>query len=238
MTASTAAQTPVVRRSAIEARHEALGATFMSDTDRWPRHYGDPDGERAAARDRAGIAEIGPFEELLLRGPGAADIAARLRGGTIPDRPTAFRGVALETGGVTGELWALGPDEILLVGPASGWAERMAGTLASADVSAIDMTGARTSLRLAGPAAPAVLSELCRVDTTLRTMAPAALIQASLAGVRAFIARLDADGAPGYTMMVSRDEAAYVWDSLREIGEAHGLVAVGPDAVAVDGGTR
>jgi glycine cleavage system aminomethyltransferase T len=69
-------------------------------------------------------------------------------------------------------------------------------------------------------------------------MARGALIQAPLAGVRAFITRLDADGEPGYTMMVARDEAAYVWDALLEIGTAHGLVPVGPDAVAADGGTR
>lgn len=229
---------PVVRRSALESRHEALNATFTSDTDRWPRHYGDPDGERAAASNEAGLAEIGPFEEMLLRGPGAHDIGARLAGSTIGDDPTVIVGVALETGGVTGELWALGPDEVLLVGRAGGWAERMAGLFASADVSAIDMTGARTSLRLAGPAAPAVLAELCPADTTPRVMAVAAVIQAPLAGVRAFIARLDADGAPGYTLMVARDEAAYVWDAMREIGAAHGLRPVGPDAIATAGGTR
>jgi len=231
-------QTPVVRRSALESRHDVLGATYESDVDRWPRHYGDPDGERAAAGVAVGLAEIGPLEEILLRGPGAGDIAERLHGGALPTPPTLIRGVALETGGAVGELWTLAPDEILLVGPASGWARHAVGALASADVSAIDMTGARTSLRLAGPAAPAVLSELCPADTTPRSMADGALVQAPLAGVRAFIARLDADGHPGYTMMVARDEAAYVWDALREIGDGHGLVPVGPEAVAADGGTR
>ena len=57
------------------------------------------------------------------------------------------------------------------------------------------MTGARTSLRLAGPTAPAILAELCPDDTTPATMAPADLVQAPLAGVRAFIARQDARGA-------------------------------------------
>jgi aminomethyltransferase len=229
--------TTVVRRSALEGRHDALGATFLSDVDRWPHHYGDPDAERAAVTSGAGLAEVGPYGEVLLRGPGSADLVTRLTGGGTPvgGRPAV---VAATLGGSAGAAWCLGPDEILLVAAAGPWTDDLADHLSGADVSAMDMTGARTSLRLAGPAAPAILAELCPADTTPRSMARGALIQAPLAGVRAFITRLDADGEPGYTMMVARDEAAYVWDALLEIGTAHGLVPVGPDAVAADGGTR
>ncbi|CAN5462709.1 hypothetical protein BH20CHL7_BH20CHL7_08950 [soil metagenome] len=227
--------TVVVRRSALEARHEALGATFSSDVDRWPRHYGDADTERAAVTTGAGLAELGPYGEVLLRGPGSADLVTRLTGGAAPDQPSVVRATL---GGGAGAAWCLAPDEVLLVAAAGPWTDDLAEHLSGADVSALDMTGARTSLRLAGPAAPAILAELCATDTTPRSMADGALVQAPLAGVRAFITRLDADGAPGYTMMVARDEAAYVWDALREIGAAHGMVPVGPDAVAADGGTR
>mgnify|MGYP001462526129 CR=1 FL=1 len=63
-------------------------------------------------------------------------------------------------------------------------------------------------------------------------MAPADLLQAPLAGVRAFVAREDAGAQPGYTIMIARDEAAYVWDAICHVGASHGLIPVGPAAVA------
>ena len=102
------------------------------------------------------------------------------------------------------------------------------------DVSAIEMTGARATLRLVGPAAPAILAELCPADTTPTSLPEGALVQAPLAGPRAFLTRRDHGGWPGYTWMVARDEARYVWESVLHVGEHHGLVAVGPAAVGGD----
>jgi sarcosine oxidase subunit gamma len=230
MTTSGAAVTvPVVRRSALEARHEMLGATFASETERWPLQYGDAGAERAAVAAGAGLAELGPYGEVLLRGPGAADLTARLTAGLVPDRPTVVRATL---GDAAGAAWCLGPDEVLLIGPAGAWSEELATHLGGADASAIEMTGARTALRLVGPAAPAILAELCPADTTPATLAEGQLIQAPLAGPRAFIVRQDATGGlPGYTFLVARDEAAYVWDATLAIGSGHGLVPVGPGAV-------
>lgn len=224
----------VVRRSALEARHVALGATFASETDRWPTHYGDAAAERTAAVAAAGLAELGPYGELLLRGPGAADLASRLVGGALPTRPAVVRATL---GGTTGAAWCLGPDEILLVGPAGAWTDELADRLGGADASAIDMTGARTALRMAGPAAPAIMAELCTVDTTPPGLDEGELLQAPVGGPRAFIVRHDTrDGLPGYTFLVARDEARYVWDATLAIGAGHGLVPVGPAAVAAAAG--
>jgi heterotetrameric sarcosine oxidase gamma subunit len=228
-TSGAAVTVPVVRRSALDARHEALGATFASATERWPLHYGDPTGERAAVEAGAGVAELGPYGEVLLRGPGAADLTARLTAGAVPDRPAVVRATL---GGAVGSAWCLGPDEVLLVGPAGSWSEELATHLGGADASAIEMTGARTALRLVGPAAPAIMAELCPADTTPATLAQGQVIQAPLAGPRAFIVRHDGPGGlPGYTFLVARDEAAYVWDATLAIGDGHGLVPVGPAAV-------
>jgi sarcosine oxidase, subunit gamma len=228
----------VVRRSALEPDHAALGASFRSEDVRWPVDYGDPDGEGRAVAETAGLAELGPFDELLLRGPGAAEVAVRLTGaGVSPPPQPAVLPATLD--GAPGEAWFLGPDEVLLLGPLGTWLEALAARLGSADVSVIEMTGARTAMRLAGPAAPAVLAELCPVDTTPRAFAQGALMQAPLAGPRAFLTRRDHDARPGYTWLVARDEASYVWTSVLHIGAAHGLRPVGPAAVGADtGGTR
>lgn len=219
----------VIRRSALESRHAALGATFVSDVVRWPVWYADADVEARAIRSAAALAELGPFEELLLRGPGAVATAASVIGAALPERPGVVSDVALE--GTAGSAWSLAADELLLIGVIGGWAPLLAQRLADADVSTIEMTGARTILRIAGRSATAILEELCPVDTTLASMAEGDLIQAPLAGPRAFIARRDVAGQAGYTVMVARDEAAYVWDSILHIGAAHELVPVGPAAV-------
>lgn len=221
--------TVVVRRSALDARHEALGATFASDAERWPVHYGDPAAERTAVEGGAGLAELGPNGEVLLRGPGVADLTARLSAGADLSRPAVVRA---SLSGTIGAAWCLGPDEVLLIGPAGPWTDELATHLGGADTSAIEMTGARTALRLAGPAAPAIMAELCPADTTPATLTEGQLLQAPLAGPRAFIVRQDGvGGLPGYTFLVARDEAAYVWDATLAIGAAHGLVPVGPAAV-------
>jgi 4-methylaminobutanoate oxidase (formaldehyde-forming) len=229
----------VVRRSALEAGHTALGARWLADDVRWPIGYGASRAsgavEAGAVACGAGLAEIGPLDEWLLRGPGAVAAADAIAIGESP----LFVGRALvaDVDGETIALWLLGPDEVLLLAPLGGTAlARLVTRFATDDVSVIEMTGARTSLRLAGPAAPAILAELCPVDTTPTSMAPGDLVQAPLAGVRAFIAREDTavtahPSHPGYTIMIARDEAAYVWDAIREIGTAQGLVPVGPAAV-------
>ncbi len=220
----------VVRRSALEARHRARGARWIGEQALWPVGYGPPDrsGEDIAVAAGSGLAEIGPFDEWLVRGPGAIEaVAARLgsseRAGRVITSPTP--------GGT--EAWLLGPDEVLLLAPVdAGGAAPTILDPEPADLSVIEMTGSRTTLRLAGPTAPAILAELCPVDTTPRTMSQGDLIQAPLASVRAFIVRLDSGDLPGYTIMVARDEAAYVWDAFVDVGRAHGLTPVGPAAVA------
>lgn len=228
----------VVRRSALESRHAALGADWLSEATRWPTGYattGAADGPATGTADTsAGLAEIGPLEEWLLRGPGAVGALEAATGTTgLAGGPVAVGRVVAPTAIASAEAWVLGPDEVLLVAPspAPGLAAA-AEALAGPDVSVIEMTGARTTVRLAGPAAPAVLAELCPADTRPGTLPAGAVIQASVAAVRAFIARQDATSGTGYTLMIARDEAAYAWDAIVHVGTAHGLRVVGPSAIA------
>ena len=218
-----------VRRSAIESRHAALGARWIGDDVRWPAAY-DP--QTGGPGTPVRLAEIGPFEEWLLRGPGALEATNAL----LADDATAEVGrVAADAADASGadvEAWVLGPDEVLLLAPVGAASlAATAGSLASGEVSVIEMTGARTTVRIVGTAAPALLAELCPADTRPASFPEGGLIQAPVVAVRAFITRRDAGGEPGYTLMVARDEAAYVWDSILHIGEPHGLAVVGPDGV-------
>ena len=123
------------------------------------------------------------------RRPGR-DRSAR-RGGSCAGRARSRSPAGLATGVAAGDGRAIGaratlhgsagdglaprPGRGLLLGSVgrSALAAAAAGSV-SDDVSVIEMTGARTSLRLAGPAAPAILAELCPADTT-----PATWLQAT-----------------------------------------------------------
>jgi heterotetrameric sarcosine oxidase gamma subunit len=218
----------VVWRSALEARHAALGARWLADDVRWPASYESQDGGPGTG---ARLAEIGPLEEWLLRGPGALAVAAELAAGE-PGTQAVGRVVAIAP--VTGaDAWVLGPDEVLLVAPVGrSDLATIAAARASADVSVIEMTGARTTVRVVGNAAPDVLAELCPADTRPVSFPEGRLIQAPIAAVRAFVTRRDVAAEPGYTLMVARDEAAYVWDAIRHVGGPHGLGVVGPVDIA------
>jgi heterotetrameric sarcosine oxidase gamma subunit len=207
------ASSPPVRRSALEAIHAAAGARWLSDTQRWPVDYGEPAAEGATAGQAAGLAEIGPLDKLLVRGP---------------DAMTAVGAAAPDAG-----VWPLGPDEVLLLfAAAEGAADRILAALASADVSVVDVGSAWTVLRLAGPAAPALMTELAPVSVDPRTFAEGSIAQGSLVNVRAIVRRHDAAIGPGYTILVARDEAAYAWSAIVDLGRDHGLRVVGPAAVA------
>ena len=203
---------PPVRRSALEAEHARLGARWVADDARWPADYGDPAAEAAAAARTVGLAELGPLDTLLVRGPGAA---------------VAIRAASLDAG-----VWVLGPDEVLLLYRPAGDAQRsIEDALAGADVSLVDMSSAWTVLRLAGPGAPALLAELSPMPLGPDELADGAIAQGPLVNVRAVVRRHDAATGPGYTILVAREDAHYSWHTIFELGEGHGLRPVGPAAV-------
>ncbi len=67
MTSLTEVQ--VVRRSALEAAHLALGARWVAEHVHWPEGYGADDAAASmvAVAGGAGLAEIGPLWRLSLR---------------------------------------------------------------------------------------------------------------------------------------------------------------------------
>ena len=210
---------PPVRRSALEAEHARLGARWVADDARWPADYGDPTAEAATAARAVGLAELGPLDALLVRGPKAA---------------AAVGAADLDAG-----VWVLGPDEVLLLYRPAGDAQRtIEEALAGADVSLVEMSSAWTALRLAGPGAPALLTELSPMPLGPGDLPDGAIAQGPLVNVRAIVRRHDAAFGPGYTILAAREDAHYAWHAIAALGEGHGLAFVGPAAVARAPGDR
>ena len=216
---AVAGPSPAVRRSPLESARDALAA---------PR-----DGTRDAPQ--ATLAEIGPYDKLLVLGPGSAEtIEGLLRTGGPPPPQTIH--VATVSGRQV-EAWLIGPDETLLLleaaeAPGEGTAAELRGGIRDG-ASIVDVSSGWTVLQLSGPAAPAVLAELLTVDADPRSLAAGSLVQGPLAGVRSIVARREGPADPEYAILVARDYALYCWDALIEVGAAHGLggtsAAPGPE---------
>ncbi|NIP16909.1 MAG: hypothetical protein GWM87_01165, partial [Xanthomonadales bacterium] len=75
--------------SALHARHLALGAQFDTRGG-WlvPDSYPDAGEGRAVLREGAGLADISAKGKLVIRGEGAAEVAASVLG-AVPERPGA-----------------------------------------------------------------------------------------------------------------------------------------------------
>jgi heterotetrameric sarcosine oxidase gamma subunit len=124
-------------------------------------------------------------------------------------------------------VWGVAPDEALLLCEAG--ATDIHATLRGAGAAVSDVSAGLVELRLAGPRVRALLEELCTADLSEGACPAGSVVQAPMAGVRVILARLDgADGAPGFTLLVSRDVAEYLWGVLVASGARHRLAAAPP----------
>ncbi len=227
-----------IRRSALESVHARLGARWRSDTERWPVSYGDEAREARTLREGIGLAEPGPYEKLIVRGPSTL-VDLRWLG-------LAARAGSLEPARTIDGInaWVPADDEAILVratgvGAAPGRAptvtteslSEIAEKLRSAGPSVVDVSSAYTVFRMVGARVPELMQELCPVDLSARTVPDLRLVQAPIAGCRMVLARRDHGNLPGFVFLVVRDEAEYVWDVMVELGAAYGLRPVGATAI-------
>ena len=167
----------------------------------------------AAAVAPVVLAEVWPLDKLVVR---------------RNDDPGTV-GRVIEDGRLA--IWRLQPDESLVLFPPdehAGGERHLEGARSSVDVSS-----GSTLLRMAGPAARAVLAEVCPVDLSASAVPDRSIVQTMVANLRVVTARLDVAGEPAFVLLVARDEARYLWEALSEIGEAHGLVHGDPVTSAV-----
>ena len=150
------------------------------------------------------LSEVAPLDKVVARGIGSPETAGRI----------------VHEGAVA--IWNLDADEAL-VGSRPGEAAAATRAVAGARTT-VDVSSGFAALRLAGPAARALLEEVCPVDLSADAVPDRAIVQAAVANVRVILGRTDVRDQPAFTLLVARDEARYLWDALTDVGEPHGLV--------------
>ncbi|MCK6624887.1 MAG: hypothetical protein L6R45_06895 [Anaerolineae bacterium] len=92
---------------------------------------------------------------------------------------------------------------------------------------ATDYTHGKAVLRLAGAAAPDLLSKICGLDFHPTVFPSRRVAQTSAAKVKALIARYDQGQTPTYYLHVNRPLGQYFWEVAWDAGQEFGLTATG-----------
>ena len=90
-----------------------------------------------------------------------------------------------------------------------------------------DLTHGRSELRLAGPAAPELMSKVCGLDFDLGRFSDGDARQSSVARTRQLIVRGDVGGLPSYSLIGGRSLGAYLWDTLMQAGAEFAVAPLG-----------
>lgn len=201
----TAAAAPPVRRSPVVRDHERLAALMQVEAG-WqlPVSYGDDDAERAAVRDRVGLADITARGKVDVRGD--VDAAFSAAGDEVVARIASTWGMAFTPPG---------GEEILLPKLEAAVGPRAMVT---------DATHLFAGFALSGPFLADVIARTSGWDPA--GLPAAAATGAPIADVRAVMVRRDLE-VPVLEVYAATELARYVWETLHGVVTSLGGRAVG-----------
>lgn len=233
-----------VRLSPMHQRHLALGAKLM-DAGQWkrPEHYGDPQAEVRAVRERVGLIDVSTLGKLNVQGPDAVRLLEGVytnRFSNLPVGRIRYGVMCTEEGIVfdDGVVGRLSDDAYYLTTTTGGvntvyewltwwltsWGWR---------VHVANVTSSYAAVNLAGPGARDVLTRLTDLDLSNPAFPYMHLRQARVAGVPACLLRIGFVGEVGYEIHVSAAYGEHLWDSLMEAGAEFGIAPFGVEAQRV-----
>ncbi|MGA7269916.1 MAG: glycine cleavage T C-terminal barrel domain-containing protein, partial [Acidimicrobiia bacterium] len=233
-----------VRYSPMQAWHESHGARPLV-AGQWirPDHYGYPEAEVRAVRERVGIIDVSPLGKIDLRGgdvPRLLELVyvnkwsklgvGRVRYGVM----CAEDGVILDDG-VTGRL---GPDHYLMTTTSGGagrvwnWLDEWLQTgHPEWDVRITAVTDGYASMNVAGPRSRELVGRATDIDLDPDRFGYMEVRTGAVAGVEGcFVWRIGFTGELSYEIHVPANFGLWVWEQLMEKGADLGVVAFGVEA--------
>jgi aminomethyltransferase len=225
---------PTIHRTPLDERHTALGAR-MIDFAGWlmPVQYAGIIEEHRAVRERAGLFDLSHMGELFVEGPDAGIALAYAlvtNPPALPDGRAHYSMIVAPDGGIIDDLivYRLGPDRFLVVANASNarvvsdaLAERLDGHRAILD----DRSLATALVAIQGPRSVEIVRPLTDVD--LDALRYYAIVEGSVAGIPALVARTGYTGEDGFEVFVDTGHAVELWDAMMAAGAEHGLAPIG-----------
>jgi aminomethyltransferase len=222
------------RRTALHARHVALGAK-LADFGGYEMPIEYPGGgvlrEHEAVRQQVGLFDVSHLGKVAVRGPGAAGFVdaclTNALGRIAPGRAQYSLCCDDPSGGVVDDLivYLRGDDDVFLV-PNAANADEVARRLTAAAPDGVQVTNEHDAygvLAVQGPRADAVLERL-GLPAGLGYMSFA---DATWQGVPLTVCRTGYTGERGYELLPPADAAGAVWDAVLEQVRAEGGLPCG-----------
>lgn len=226
--------TAPLQRTPLYEAHRALGARLVPFAGyEMPVQYAGVVKEHQAVRERAGVFDVSHMGELRLRGPDALAVVSSLVTNSIEGLEIGrakYTVACNEEGTILDDLiiYRTGTDELLVVCNASN-RSKIAPIFARAAAGRcefVDESEETALIALQGPAATAIAKDLGASEAML-ALAPFALGEAELGGVRVTAARTGYTGEDGFELFVANADARRLWDALLEAGAPHGIAPAG-----------
>lgn len=226
--------TAPLKRTPLYEAHRALGARLVPFAGyEMPVQYAGVVKEHQAVRERAGLFDVSHMGELRLRGADALAVVSSLVTNAVEGLEIGrakYTVACNERGTILDDLiiYRVGTDDVLVVCNASNRA-KIAPHFASAAAGRcefVDETDETALIALQGPAAVAIAKDLGAPEAML-TLAPFALGEAELGGVRVTAARTGYTGEDGFELFVANADAPRLWAALLEAGASHGIAPAG-----------
>jgi sarcosine oxidase subunit alpha len=239
----------VHRHGAVHARHEALGARWMT-VGGWqrPEYYTRGDASRAqciadevrAVREGAGLIDVSTLGKIEVFGPDAGAFLDRVYTGSYASMKvgTTRYGLMLDEGGIVrddGVIARLADQHFYFTtttgGAAAVYRELLLwNTRWRMNCVFVNGTGHRAAFNLAGPAARELLQPLTDIDLSEEAFPYLGVRQGQVAGVPARVMRAGFVSALGFEIHVPYRSGVPVWDALMKAGAVRGLRAFGVEA--------
>ena len=231
--------TQALKRTALHAQHEALGANF-TDFGGWdmPLKYGSELAEHKAVRSTAGLFDLSHMGEVYLTGPEAGVALNTALAGNLSIMKVGKAKYSLilnAEGKIIDDLivYRLEEEEFLVVpnaGNAPVVAAELAARAADFDVVVDDASGRQSLIAVQGPNAEAIVSKLAADEATAQAVAELKYYAAAklvLGGIDVLLARTGYTGEDGFELIIENEDAAALWEKTVEAGKDHELVPCG-----------
>ena len=237
------------RRSPLHGRHAALGAVFMP-AGAWerPEYYAVPGKSRIdcihdevrRVRTKVAMIDVGTLGKIEVRGPQAAEFLNRVytaRIDLLKLGGTRYAIMCDESGVLADEgvIARLADDVYYFTTTTSGAANvyREMSRLNSEwrlQCGIVNLTGAYSSVNLAGPDCRKVLGPHTDIDLSAAAFPYLAVRQGQIAGIPARVMRVGFVGEWGYEIHIPAEYSPTLWDTLMKAGEPFGIGPFGVEA--------
>ena len=230
-----------VKRTQLDHTHRSLGA-LMGDAGQWrrPYHYGSPEEECEAVRQRVGIIDVSTLGKLDVQGLDAPAFLDRVYThlfSTLRPGQVRYGLLCADNGAILddGTVARLADDHYFVTTSTANidtieeWFKWwIAGTDRCVHVT--NVTSALSVINVAGPKARDTLTKLTDIDLSPKGFGYMRSKRGEVAGVSTLLIRIGFVGETGWELHFPSEYAQHMWDTVLDAGQEFGMVPFGTEA--------